>query len=131
MGDPERGTVWEESVINCPNYIRLLALSATVGNVEDIQGWINSIHGNTVLIKSDFRPVPLQYYFAVKNDIIPLFKLAKSRPRSIDNVDLPSTPINPLLIQMQANEEKKKKAMKMKNDNSKTRKFFIDRLVPK
>jgi superfamily II RNA helicase len=37
MNDPDRGTVWEESVISCPKHIRIVALSATMGNVEDIQ----------------------------------------------------------------------------------------------
>lgn len=38
MNDPERGTVWEESVISCPLSVRILALSATMGNVQDIKG---------------------------------------------------------------------------------------------
>ena len=40
MNDPERGTVWEESVISCPLSVRILALSATMGNVQDIKGKI-------------------------------------------------------------------------------------------
>eukprot|EP01034_Spumella_vulgaris_P030937 gene30937-38237_t len=32
MNDPERGTVWEESIISCPKDVRILALSATMGN---------------------------------------------------------------------------------------------------
>jgi len=30
MNDPDRGTVWEESVISCPKHVRILALSATM-----------------------------------------------------------------------------------------------------
>lgn len=38
MNDPDRGTVWEESVISCPANVRILALSATMGNVDEIKG---------------------------------------------------------------------------------------------
>ena len=30
LGDPHRGTVWEECVIYCPSHVQLLCLSATV-----------------------------------------------------------------------------------------------------
>ena len=41
MNDPDRGTVWEESIISCPLSVRVLALSATMGNVADIKGWMD------------------------------------------------------------------------------------------
>ena len=57
-----------------PESVRILALSATMGNVVDIQGWINSIHGPTSLVQSTHRPVPLKYMFALRQGIMPLFK---------------------------------------------------------
>lgn len=41
LGDPDRGSVWEETIINCPRHIQLLAMSATVANPDDLGGWIS------------------------------------------------------------------------------------------
>lgn len=41
LGDPGRGSVWEEVIINCPPAICLLAMSATVANAKDLGGWID------------------------------------------------------------------------------------------
>lgn len=62
MNDPSRGTVWEESVISSPTTLQMIALSATVSNVDDIVGWFNSTHGPTELVSSDFRYVPTTYH---------------------------------------------------------------------
>ena len=86
MNDPDRGTVWEESIISCPESVRILALSATMGNVVDIQGWINSIHGPTSLVQSTHRPVPLKYMFALRQGIMPLFKDPQSGPGAANGV---------------------------------------------
>ncbi|CAM9543848.1 unnamed protein product [Chrysoparadoxa australica] len=80
MNDRQRGTVWEESVINCPKHMLIVALSATMANVGDIAGWIQQTHGESTLIKSDFRPVPLRYFFAHKKGIYPLFRDPDSGP---------------------------------------------------
>ncbi len=37
MNDPERGTVWEESVILSPPHILFVALSATIANVGQVR----------------------------------------------------------------------------------------------
>src|SRR5262249_33510078 len=42
MNDAERGTVWEESIIACPSDVRIIALSATMGNVASIRDWIST-----------------------------------------------------------------------------------------
>ncbi|MGI0490974.1 DEAD/DEAH box helicase [Alkalinema pantanalense CENA528] len=72
MNDSQRGTVWEESIIYCPAAIQIVALSATVANSEQLTDWINQIHGTTRRIYSDFRPVPLQFFFANPNGVFPL-----------------------------------------------------------
>lgn len=72
MNDEQRGTVWEESIIHCPNNIQLIALSATVANSQELCDWINSVHGKTELVFTDFRPVPLRHYYyspTVPNDL--------------------------------------------------------------
>jgi len=43
LGDPGRGSVWEETIINCPPHIRLLAMSATIANAQDLGGWISQV----------------------------------------------------------------------------------------
>ena len=43
LGDPDRGVVWEEVMIYLPARIPLLLLSATIGNPEQIAGWLESI----------------------------------------------------------------------------------------
>src|SRR5919106_3513693 len=62
MGDEGRGTVWEEIIINCPKDIPLVALSATVSNIEEIAEWISKIHRPIIAVQHPVRPVPLEYF---------------------------------------------------------------------
>jgi hypothetical protein len=43
LGDPNRGSVWEEVIINCPRHIQLLCMSATVANPQDLGDWIAKV----------------------------------------------------------------------------------------
>ncbi len=63
MNDEQRGTVWEESIIYCPTNVQIIALSATVANAEELTAWINTVHSKTELVNTDFRPVPLKFYY--------------------------------------------------------------------
>lgn len=63
MNDEQRGTVWEESIIYCPTNIQIIALSATVANADQLTEWINTVHSKTELINTDFRPVPLRFFY--------------------------------------------------------------------
>ncbi len=63
MNDAQRGTVWEESIIYCPPTVQIVALSATVANAEDMAAWMTAVHGETRLVTTDFRPVPLRFHF--------------------------------------------------------------------
>lgn len=74
MNDAERGTVWEESIIYCPDNVQLVALSATVANAAELTDWINEIHHDTRLIWSDFRPVPLRFSYYDRDKLMPLFE---------------------------------------------------------
>ncbi len=74
MNDRQRGTVWEESIIYCPHEIQLVALSATVANSDQLTDWLNRVHGETELIYSDFRPVPLQFHFCNPKGLFPLLE---------------------------------------------------------
>lgn len=71
LDDEERGTVWEESILFTPPHINLLALSATIPNIEDIAEWIRRIHQRPVeVIVENRRSVPLTYTFQCHNRII-------------------------------------------------------------
>lgn len=63
MNDEQRGTVWEESIIYCPTNIQIIALSATVQNSKQLTNWINTVHSSTEHVFTDFRPVPLRFYY--------------------------------------------------------------------
>src|SRR5574344_2092200 len=63
MNDEQRGTVWEESIIYCPTNVQIIALSATVANSQQLTDWINTVHSKTELVYTDFRPVPLRYFY--------------------------------------------------------------------
>ena len=63
MNDEQRGTVWEESIIYCPTNVQIIALSATVANADKLTDWINTVHSKTELVNTDFRPVPLRFYY--------------------------------------------------------------------
>lgn len=63
MNDESRGTVWEESIIYCPTNIQIIALSATVQNSSQLTDWINTVHSETKHVFTDFRPVPLRFYY--------------------------------------------------------------------
>jgi superfamily II RNA helicase len=62
MGDEGRGTVWEEIIINCPKEVPLVALSATVSNIDEIAAWISEVHRPIIAIQHPVRPVPLEYF---------------------------------------------------------------------
>ena len=63
LSDEDRGTVWEESIIFMPKNLRLLGLSATIPNAQELADWITEIKGHPVQVvtKKD-RAVPLEHY---------------------------------------------------------------------
>ena len=72
MNDPQRGTVWEETIIHCPSRTQIIALSATISNSVQLRNWINTVHGPTELITSEERPVPLEFLFCSAKGLHPL-----------------------------------------------------------
>ena len=62
LSDEERGHVWEEAIILTPPRIRLLLLSATIGNAREFASWIEEVRGVncTVIPGPPQRPVPLR-----------------------------------------------------------------------
>src|SRR6185437_2578807 len=62
LGDEDRGHVWEEAIILTPPRIRMLLLSATIGNAEELARWIEELRGVRcgVVTRPGNRPVPLR-----------------------------------------------------------------------
>lgn len=62
FNDPERGAVWELSLALLPRSVRLMLLSATVGNAVDFLLWMRKEHGRKAqLIQGTERKVPLEF----------------------------------------------------------------------
>ena len=78
IADPERGVVWEETIIFCPSQAKLLLLSASIGNPQDIADWLTSIRPTTSrLVRHSKRTVPLRAgYLHPNGKLVPLFKTA-------------------------------------------------------
>lgn len=73
LADRFRGAVWEEVIIHLPAAVRLVALSATVSNAEEFGDWLDTVRGDTEVIVSETRPVPLEQHVLVRDDLLPLF----------------------------------------------------------
>ncbi|MEZ6059961.1 MAG: DEAD/DEAH box helicase [Planctomycetaceae bacterium] len=62
FNDPERGIVWELSLGLLPKNVRVLLISATVGNAVDFVVWLNRQHDRRLrLLQSEERRVPLEF----------------------------------------------------------------------
>ncbi len=73
LADRFRGAVWEEVIIHLQRPVRLVALSATVSNAEEFGDWLDTVRGDTEVIVSETRPVPLEQHVLVRGDLLPLF----------------------------------------------------------
>jgi len=71
LSDPDRGVVWEEVLIYLPPRVRLLLLSATISNPDEICDWLRTIRNtpNTVVLSTE-RPVPLEMLFLFPDGLI-------------------------------------------------------------
>ncbi|HMA64892.1 MAG: DEAD/DEAH box helicase [Fibrobacterota bacterium] len=79
LDDPERGTVWEESIILAPREIRFMCLSATVPNIHELADWMGSVRGTEItVIEETHRPIPLKHaFYSPKFGIMNLRYIAK------------------------------------------------------
>ena len=64
LADPQRGPVWEESIILSARSSALLMLSASISNADDITDWMKEIRGKEVkIVYEKERPVELRLGF--------------------------------------------------------------------
>ena len=75
LADEDRGHVWEEAIILSPPRVRLLLLSATIGNAAEFAAWISEVRGVRcgVVARPGARPVPLRAAFLLpEGNLLPL-----------------------------------------------------------
>lgn len=80
INDRDRGKVWEETIINMPQHIQMVLLSATIDRSIEFAKWIEDIKCREVWIAStSLRVVPLTHYnYFVINK--PIIKNCKDKP---------------------------------------------------
>ena len=65
LQDTYRGPVWEEVIIHLPAHVRLVCLSATVSNADELAEWIETVRGATGVVLEERRPVQLDNFYYV------------------------------------------------------------------
>ena len=78
LADRFRGAVWEEVIIHLPESVTLVSLSATVSNAEEFADWLTTVRGETTVVVSEERPVPLWQHMLVGKRLFDLFHDAKA-----------------------------------------------------
>ena len=73
LADKFRGAVWEEVLIHLMESVQVISLSATVSNAEEFGEWLQEVRGETKVIVSENRPVPLYQHVLIGNRLIDLF----------------------------------------------------------
>lgn len=91
LADRFRGAVWEEVIIHLPPSVRLVSLSATVSNAEEFGDWLQTVRGDTAVIVSEERPVPLDQHILMRTKLIDLFDSSGTND---------THRVNPELVQM-------------------------------
>jgi superfamily II RNA helicase len=91
IDNPERGTVWEESLIFLPRHMKIVGLSATIPNIEQFASWIESIHKKSVkVVIEETRPVPLHFFYQCHNQVVDkielLRKMRVKRPNILSTI---------------------------------------------
>ena len=65
LQDAYRGPVWEEVIIHLPSAVRLVCLSATVSNADELASWIETVRGPTSVVVETRRPIRLDDHYLV------------------------------------------------------------------
>ncbi|SEI85177.1 DEAD/DEAH box helicase [Demequina mangrovi] len=73
LADRFRGSVWEEVIIHLPERTSIIALSATVSNAEEFGAWLREVRGDTRVVVSEHRPVPLWPHVLLREGIFDLY----------------------------------------------------------
>ncbi len=69
INDPDRGKVWEETIVLLKKEVQLVMLSATIDKSEEFAKWIgNAKETNIALIPTTHRVVPLNHYILIGDE---------------------------------------------------------------
>jgi ATP-dependent RNA helicase HelY len=79
LADRFRGAVWEEVILHLPADVRVVSLSATVSNAEEFGAWLDEVRGDTEIIVSEIRPVPLNQHVLFGDELVDLFDRSGSK----------------------------------------------------
>ncbi len=98
LQDRYRGPVWEEVIVHLPRSIRLVCLSATVSNAEELAAWIDAVRGRTDAIVEHERPVELINLYAAEDrqtrDLVVLPVVLDGEPNAVgERLDADVRPI--------------------------------------
>src|SRR5207302_11385208 len=63
----------EEVIIEAPHDIRVIGLSATISNVDEVAAWMTGLRGPIATVTRTGRPVALEMWLAVGNSLHPHF----------------------------------------------------------
>jgi ATP-dependent RNA helicase HelY len=88
LADRFRGAVWEEVILHLPKDVKIVSLSATVSNAEEFGAWLEEVRGDTAIIVSEHRPVPLDQHVLFGDELLELFEAGSKNLR-----------VNPELVQ--------------------------------
>ncbi|RFU20820.1 DEAD/DEAH box helicase [Geodermatophilus marinus] len=88
LADRFRGAVWEEVIIHLPPSVTLVSLSATVSNAEEFADWLVTVRGDTAVVVSEVRPIPLWQHMLVGTRVFDLFSL-RPAAHAADSEDTP------------------------------------------
>ncbi|MEU0844735.1 DEAD/DEAH box helicase [Streptomyces sp. NPDC005962] len=96
LSDRFRGAVWEEVIIHLPESVTLVSLSATVSNAEEFGDWLDTVRGDTEVIVSEHRPVPLWQHVLAGRRMYDLFEEKSGR----DGDQAGRREVNPDLVRL-------------------------------
>ena len=110
MDDPERGSVWEETLLFLPPSITVVALSATIANLGQLAAWLERVRERPVeVVQETKRPVPLKHYlYHPKRGIFPparLKRISEAFQRNKKDRGLRKRDDGPLLAELVAQDK--------------------------
>ena len=86
LADRFRGAVWEEVILQLPDQVKVVGLSATVSNAEEFGDWLVTVRGDTTVVVDEHRPVPLWQHMMVGKQLLDMFVEDGSHELRVDPV---------------------------------------------
>ncbi|MFD5321321.1 DEAD/DEAH box helicase [Streptomyces sp. NPDC127098] len=116
LSDRFRGAVWEEVIIHLPESVTLVSLSATVSNAEEFGDWLDTVRGDTRVIVSEHRPVPLWQHVLAGRRMYDLFEESEHKRE-----------VNPDLLRVARLENTRSWGVRDRDRNGRDRRRAADR----